>query len=154
MGLKGITKDGDDYPTNITIGDAYFESYSTWDNTKFSHGFNLGLGGSTADGWQTLLDTVPLACKALGSGKLYTWEYGNEPNLYAGQIRDDDWGTGDYVDQWKNGTDQIKALLKQHCSGLAANFMAPSYSGADDAGNAFGDGLDSNGDLKYFSTHK
>ena len=39
-----------DYPTTIFIGPSYFESYHTWPNTKFSHGFNLGLGGNNTAG--------------------------------------------------------------------------------------------------------
>lgn len=68
-----------DYPTTITIGKSYFESYSTWPNTKFIHGLGLGKNGTA--GRETLLATVPLACKALGNNLAY-WELGNEPDLY------------------------------------------------------------------------
>ena len=145
-----------DYPTTVTIGDAFFESYSTWDAVKFSHGFNMALGGSTAKGWQTLLSTVPLACKALSGGKLYTWEYGNEPDLYSPSVRPDDWDNSEYIDQWKNASSQIKSLVKEHCPGLATNFMAPSFAGVGselDASTVM-DGIDSGGDVAFFSTHK
>lgn len=37
-----------DYPTTITIGPAYFESYLTWPDTHFVHGFNLGKNSTEA----------------------------------------------------------------------------------------------------------
>lgn len=155
--LVGVTPKGSDYPTTVTIGDKYFESYNTWSNTKYCHGFNMALGGSTAKGFQTLVDTVPLACKALSGSKFYAFEYGNEPNLYAPKVRPSSWDVDTYVSQWKNGTDEIVALVKKHCSGMTATFMGPSFSGPDDgfaASDAFSDGFDGNGDVKYFSSHK
>lgn len=156
-GLIGIySSDESDYPTTVTIGDAFFESYQTWDGVKFSHGFNMALGGSTAKGWQTLVDTAPLACKALSGGKLYTWEYGNEPDLYSPSVRPDDWDNSDYVDQWQNGTSQIKQQVNQHCGDLSTKFMAPSFAGVGnelDASTVV-DGIDANGALDFFSTHK
>lgn len=116
----------------------------------------MALGGSTADGWQTLVDTVPLACKALSGGKLYYWEYGNEPDLYSPSVRPDDWDTGMYVDQFKNGSSEIIELVKQHCSGLSLGFMAPSFAGVGnglDVSTAV-DGIDGAVDLEVFSTHK
>lgn len=116
----------------------------------------MALGATTADGWKTLLDTVPLACKALSGGKLYYWEYGNEPNLYPAG-----WDESTYVDKYLNGTSQIKELVKEHCPDLATGdgvgFLAPSFSGAGtglDAAVVFQDGIDSDGDIKLFSTHK
>lgn len=156
-GLIGIYSASEpDYPTTITIGDAFFESYGTWDGVQFSHGFNMALGGSTAKGWQTLISTVPLACKALGGGKLYTWEYGNEPDLYSPSVRPDDWDNTDYIDQWKNATSQIKDLVNQHCGGLSTKFMAPSFAGVGNelTASTCVDGIDSGGVLEYFSTHK
>jgi hypothetical protein len=69
-----------DYPTTITIGPAYFESYLTWPDTQFVHGFNLGKNSTVAR--QGLLDSVPFVCKALGGGRLAYWELGNEPDLF------------------------------------------------------------------------
>lgn len=112
----------------------------------------MALGSTTTAGKQTLQDTVPLACKALSGGKLYYWEYGNEPNLYAQQ----NWNVGTYVDEYKQGTSQIIQLVKQHCPGLSLDFMAPSFSGAGtgfDAATAV-DGIDGAVDLAAFSTHK
>jgi len=154
-----------DYPTTVYIGPSYFESYSTWNATKFSHGFNLGLGANNSAGWQTLLDTVPLACKALGPSKLYWWEYGNEPDLYStsaqGPVRLASWTESTYVEQWKNGTRKIKELLAAHCPELATNntygYMAPSFAGTGNhlrAPKAFQAGLAGDGDIRLFSSHK
>lgn len=157
-----------DYPTTIFIGPSYFESYAQWPNTKFSHGFNLGLGANDSAGWQTLLDTVPLACKALGGGKLLMWEYGNEPDLYStssqGPVRPPaplGWNESIYVSQWLNGTRQIKASLQEACPELLTDgsygYMAPSLGGV---GNTlklpaiWAAGLDQDSDVKLVSTHK
>lgn len=60
--LKGTIdpKRSPDYPTTISIGPSYFQSYKTWNDTNFIHGFNFGLGGNSSEGWHTLVDTVPL----------------------------------------------------------------------------------------------
>lgn len=151
-----------DYPSIIYIGPSYFESYAQWPNVKFSHGFNLGLGAISAEGWQTLLDTVPLACEALGGGKLYQWEYGNEPDLYASSsTRPASWNETTYVEQWLNGTRQIRASLEESCPDMLDNssygYLAPSFGGVGNklkAPTTWEAGLDDDGDVNLFSTHK
>jgi hypothetical protein len=154
-----------DYPTTIHIGPSYFESYATWPGVKFSHGLNLGLGANRSEGWQTLVDTVPLACKALSHGNLYAWEYGNEPDLYStssqGPVRPSTWNESTYTWQWLNGTAEIKKQVQKYCPGLALlgepKYLAPSYAGTGNhlkAPLAFQDGLDKNKNIQYFSTHK
>ena len=152
-----------DYPTTITIGPSYFEGYDSWPGVQFSHGLNLGLGGNRSEGWQTLVDTVPLACKALSHGKLYTWEYGNEPDLFStsaqGPVRPyDTWTEKAYVQQWQNGTKEIAKRIQQYCpSEGKPKFMAPSFAGVSNRLNAtlaWEAGLDSKRNIEYFSTHK
>ncbi|KAK0632798.1 hypothetical protein B0T14DRAFT_419604 [Immersiella caudata] len=149
-----------DYPTTIFIGPSYFESYEVWNDVKFSHGLNHGLGGNNSAGWQTLLDTVPLACKAL-KGKLYMWQYGNEPDLFStsthGVVRPPSWNEKVYVEQWQNGTRAIKSLIQDHCPELLGNgFLAPAFAGVGNtlkAPVAWAAGLNSNRDVTLFSTH-
>lgn len=153
-----------DYPTTIYIGPSYFESYHTWDNTKFIHGFNLGLGGNNSVGWQTLLDTVPLACKNL-HGKLLWWEYGNEPDLFStssqGPVRPNPWTEEMYVAQWLNGTRAIKKQLLANCPDMVSNntygYLAPSFAGTNNhlkPVKAWEAGLDADEDIKLISSHK
>ncbi|KAK0618177.1 hypothetical protein B0T17DRAFT_618803 [Bombardia bombarda] len=153
-----------DYPTTIYIGPSFFESYNTFPGVKFTHGFNLGLGGNRSDGWQTLLDTVPLACQALSGGKLLWWEYGNEPDLFStssqGPVRPSTWNETTYVAQWLNGTRAIKSLIEEHCPDLATNdtygYFAPSFGGVGNRLKAqitWADGMNTDGDVKLFSTH-
>ncbi|KAI5920740.1 glycoside hydrolase family 79 protein [Camillea tinctor] len=165
VGLSGtynLTRSAD-YPTTIEIGPSFFESYTTWPDVKFSHGFNLG-GNNDSRRWDTLLQTVPLACAALGKDNLYVWEYGNEPDLFStnalSPVRSLEWNESDYVVEWLNGTRTIKALLQEHCPELVGNdtygYMAPSFAGTDlhlKAPIAWADGLDEDGDIKYFSSH-
>lgn len=159
-----------DYPTTIFIGPSYFESYAQWPDVRFSHGFNLGLGGnsSSAAGWQTLLDTVPLACEALGGGRLYLWEYGNEPDLYStssqGPVRPAaplGWNDSILVGQWLNGTRQIRASLQESCPELLADgsygYLAPSFAGLNNTlqlPGTWAAGLDVDEDVKLISMHK
>ncbi|KAI1490471.1 hypothetical protein F5X96DRAFT_679062 [Biscogniauxia mediterranea] len=161
-GTYNLTRSAD-YPTTIEIGPSFFESYTTWPDVKFSHGFNLG-GNNDSRRWDTLLQTVPLACKALGRERLYAWEYGNEPDLYStnalAPVRSLEWNESDYVAEWLNGTRTIKALLREHCPELAGNdtygYIAPSFAGTNGhlkAPVAWADGLDGDGDIKYFSSH-
>jgi len=153
-----------DYPTEIYIGPSYFESYQTLPGTKFTHGFNLGLGGNNTAGWETLLETVPLACKAL-QGKLLWWEYGNEPDLYStsaqGPVRPPSWNESTYVSQWLNGTRAIKSQLTKYCPDLTSNstygYIAPSFAGVNNHlkyAKTWADGLDNDHDIKLISSHK
>ncbi|CAD6446089.1 4ae85018-d036-41d7-aad9-d3313433e9df [Sclerotinia trifoliorum] len=150
-----------DYPTTVYIGPSFFESYSTWPDVKFSHGFNMALGANNSAGWQTLLDTIPLACKALGGGKLLMWEYGNEPDLYStsaqGPVRPRTWNESTYVSQWLNGSRQIKEGVAAACPDLASyGFLAPSYAGVNNHLNpitTWRDGLDVDKDIELISSH-
>ncbi|KAF3764636.1 family 79 glycoside hydrolase [Cryphonectria parasitica EP155] len=153
-----------DYPTTIFIGPSYFESYAQWPGVKFSHGFNLALGGNNSAGWQTLLDTVPLACQALSNGKLNMWEYGNEPDLYStssqGAVRPAGWNESWYVAEWLNGTLQIRASLEESCPDLLENdtygYFAPSFAGVNNTLKlpaTWAAGLDTDEDIKLVSTH-
>lgn len=153
-----------DYPTTIEIGPSFFESYGTWPDVKFCHGFNLG-GNNDPRVGDTLRQTVPLACKALSNGNLYWWEYGNEPDLYAtsaqGPVRPSNYNESDFVKEWLNGTRTIKALLEEACPELTTNdsygYLAPSFAGTSNhlkAPLTWSDGLDEDGDVKYFSSHK
>ena len=154
---------------SIEIGDIFFESYSTWPDTKYTHGFNLGLAGMSAAGWSSLLATVPTACKALGNGKLLWWEYGNEPDLYSNsspggpaQLRSSSWGDPEYVFQWQNGTRQIKEVLAQACPDMATpdtyGYIAPSFWVPDNneltIAGTFSNGLNADSDIKLISFHK
>lgn len=107
---------------------------------------------------------MPLACAALGPDKLYTWEYGNEPDLYAsssqGPVRPQPWNDTTYVSQWINGTHEILARLEEACPELLDpslyGYMAPSFSGANRALHSVGTwaaGLDQDADIKLYSKH-
>ncbi|KAL2756573.1 glycoside hydrolase family 79 protein [Sodiomyces alcalophilus JCM 7366] len=153
-----------DYPTTIQIGPSFFESYSTFNDTKFTHGFNLALGAIRPEGWETLIDTVPLACKAIGKDNLDHWEYGNEPDLYSvstqGPVRPLTWNSDTYVAQWLNGTRRIRQALEEACPGMLDDtlyrYVAPSNGGVYNplqAEDQWASGLNSDGNVGLFSTH-
>ncbi|KAI1464112.1 glycoside hydrolase family 79 protein [Daldinia caldariorum] len=148
-----------DYPTTIEIGPSYFESYGAWPHVRFSHGFNLG-GNRDARRWETLLQTVPLACEALGRDRLYLWEYGNEPDLFVPAVRTADYDEEDYVAEWLNGTRAIRRVLESKCPDLLGNdtygFLAPSFAGTTNhlkQPRTWADGINADGDIKLFSSH-
>ena len=109
----------------------------------------MGLGGNNSVGWETLLETVPLACKALGKEKLLWWEYGNEPDLYStsaqGPVRPANWSEPEYVAQWLNGTRAIKAQLAEACPELLEDdsygYYAPSFAGVNNRVRLFWHGF-------------
>lgn len=148
-----------DYPTTITIGPAYFESYHTWPDTHFIHGFDLGENSTVAR--QGLLDSVPFACKALGDGKLAYWELGNEPDLFRRAVRPPTWNEQAYVDEWLMWSRKIREAMKASCPELASDenykYYAPSFAGT---GGNFLDptitweaGLDTDKDIALISSH-
>jgi hypothetical protein len=140
------------------IGKSFFDSYGSFPRTRYSHGFNLAW--NNASGYNTLAATVPLACKAIGAQNLETWEYGNEPDLYLGKWRPENWTEADYVTEWENGTSHIYSYLQQACPELVSpnlfTFMAPSLSSPGSKlrpTTIFSDGLDSNHTVKQISLH-
>jgi hypothetical protein len=161
-GLIGIIRPNvsADYPTIITIGPSYFESYKTMPKgTKFVHGFNMGANSSAARAatWAS----VSYACKAIGSDLLF-WEYGNEPDLFhASGYRPDNWTEADYVSEWLNGTTAIEEATKAACPDLAGTkFMAPSFAGVArndyftlDPVEVFRQGLDEKHNIGLISSH-
>lgn len=110
----------------------------------------------------TLLGTVPLACKALKDGKLAYWELGNEPDLFtAYPVRPADWDEKSYVDEWLAKTKIIKRQLKKSCPELSTDsnykYMAPSFAGLTngmDPVKAWQAGLDDDHDIGLNSMHK
>lgn len=156
------TNKSQDYPTILYIGSSYFDSYSTWPDTKYIHGFDLAKNRSV--GVDSLLATVPLVCKALENGKLAYWELGNEPDLYKtsaqGVVRPSSWNEQAYVNEWLNKTRAIKAVLSKSCPNLTTDdlykYIAPSFAGTSnslDAIIAWRDGLDTDKDIALISSH-
>ncbi|KAK7914657.1 Beta-glucuronidase [Apiospora marii] len=161
-GTVNVTR-SPDYPTTIEIGPSFFESYSTWPNVKFSHGFNMG-GNNDPRVQNTLTQTAELACKALGTDKLYVWEYGNEADLFAtsaqGPVRPSNYNESDYVNEWLDGVAVIKSVIQKNCPDLALidtyKYMAPSFGGVANhlkAPLTWANGLDNTQNIKYFSSH-
>lgn len=135
------------------IGPSFFHSYRTFPDTFYSHGFNLA--ANNVSGYQTLKQTVRLACKAIGS-RINVWELGNESNLFS-QWRPSGWTVSDYVGEWLNGTSHIATYLQEACPELGPpSFMAPSFSTVNSAFSpvtAFQDGLNSNQTITQISVH-
>lgn len=151
-----------DYPTTISIGPAYFESYDSWHNTSFIHGFNLGKNGTI--GLDTLKGTVPSVCKALNGSKLAYWQLGNEPDLFKtssqGPVRPSWWNETYYVEEWLNKTELIRSLIQQDCPEVIQDakfqFYAPSFAGTGNSLNmikAWQAGLNNDGNIAFIDSH-
>lgn len=153
-----------DYPRDLTIGPRFYESFTTWPDTKYIYGFNLATNGTI--GRQSLLATAQHACQALQNGKLAYWELGNEPDLYdrttaLGARRPESWNEVDYVNEWLNGTRAIHDTIAQYCPSLASNssykYYAPSFAGTGnnhlDPLRTWQDGLDADKDIGIISSH-
>ncbi|OAQ79681.1 glycoside hydrolase family 79 [Purpureocillium lilacinum] len=110
------------------IGTSFFDSYGAFpEGTRYSHNFNLATWNSS--GFNTLEATVPLACKAL-QGQFEYFEVGNEPDLYIGSRRAQDYSVAQYVSEWSNTTARFEEYLHEACPDLAGNikYMFPSVS--------------------------
>ncbi|KAJ5336963.1 hypothetical protein MYU51_006263 [Penicillium brevicompactum] len=151
-----------DYPSIISIGPSYFESYATLPGVKFSHGFNMG--NNSTRGIETLLATVSLACKALGGGKLEYWEIGNEPDLFKtttpNSVRPANWTESDYVTEWLERERVIRRQLKKSCPEMLTDdgykYIAPSFAGLTnslDAVKTWQDGLNKDNIISLNSMH-
>ncbi|EHY59101.1 hypothetical protein HRR83_001629 [Exophiala dermatitidis] len=151
-----------DYPTTISIGPAYFDSYSTWPGLTYIHGFNMGKNGTV--GHDTLVGTVPLVCKALDTNKLAYWQLGNEPDLFKtsaqGPVRPAWWNEADYVEEWLNKTRTIRQLVEQNCPEVLSSgrfrFYAPSFAGTSNSLNlitTWTAGLDADNDIAFIDSH-
>lgn len=163
---------GDDQPANLTFGPKFFDSYHTWPDTSFVHGYNLKYN-STSD-HEALLASVPYACAALRN-QYVGWEIGNEADLYAAVFpgvpdserpwplaRPTSYSEDEYVTEWLNLTRAIDASVREHCPGVAADeqsWYGPSFADAPglstlDPVEAWEAGLDTDENLKVFAAHQ
>ncbi|KAM5384658.1 hypothetical protein ACJZ2D_001403 [Fusarium nematophilum] len=147
------------YPTSMTYGKAFFESYQTFQGVKFSHGFNLG-ANATNGGFDTLRATLPLACKAINRHNFAHWEVGNEADHYGHlksnrpPIRDDlTWNAAAYVADWKNRTDTLVSIYRGSCKDKPFKLLAPSFAGLRWLEDTFADGLNRDNRIKAIGTH-
>jgi hypothetical protein len=152
-----------DYPTTVDYGAPFFESYSTFPNTKYIHGFNLAL---SAGGYRRNLKSgVDLACRTFQNGSLLFWELGNEPDLYKtsaqGVVRPSSYDENAYVAEWLNVTRDIRTEMASACPKLATSgsfkFIAPSFAGIGNSLNplkAWQAGLNADNNIAEFSSHK
>ncbi|KAK5108214.1 hypothetical protein LTR62_008670 [Meristemomyces frigidus] len=154
-----------DQPANLTFGPNFFQSYHTWPNTTFTHGFNLKYNSTAAH--EALLAEAPYACSSL-RGQLLAWELGNEADGYSfgypgsPAYRPASYNEADYVSEWLNLTRAIRAAMRKSCPDLASNseyeYYAPSFASSPgfsmlDQIKAWDAGLDTDHDLKVFATH-
>ncbi|KAI9705734.1 MAG: hypothetical protein M1820_004982 [Bogoriella megaspora] len=152
-----------DYPTILSFGIPYFESYTTWPNVRFSHGFNLGRNSTAARA--ALIESVQYACEVLSQdNRLNVWELGNEPDLFKtsaqGIVRLSSWTEQNYVDEWLNYTRQIKTEVQNACPNISTSeyyqYMAPSFAGTSnslDPIRTWNDNLDADDDIRQISSH-
>jgi hypothetical protein len=151
-------------PTFLDYGGSFFESYQTFPNTKFIHGFNLGKKG---EGYrQNLYGAATLACNALGGGKLLYWELGNEPDRYSlqdpivGNVRPKTWNDAAFATEWLNVTRTLRTNIGYTCKDMITQqnykFIAPSFSGTGgmDPYDAYRAGIDQDNVVAEFSGHR
>ncbi|QIX01376.1 hypothetical protein AMS68_006893 [Peltaster fructicola] len=148
------------HPKNESFGPSYFESYQTWPNTRFIHGFNLLKSSDEAR--QALLESVPHACKALGNGKLLDWQLGNEPDLYSKEVdgkRQKLLDNDSYRELWQKWAGEIQTEMKKTCPDMADDkhykFYAPSFAGYNELilKDVFDKGFNKDGWVEYIDQH-
>ena len=145
------------HPEAIEIGPSFFDGFNNFPGSKFVYGLNLKNATNSAAGWQSLMNTVPVACKAL-DGKLEWWEYGNEPDLYPRPA--DVWNDTSYVADWHNGTDAIQQQLAGACPDMATGngygYVGPSLLGTTGLPpvKLFAAGLNDQNTIKQYTMHQ
>ncbi|EUC44768.1 glycoside hydrolase family 79 protein [Bipolaris oryzae ATCC 44560] len=149
-----------DYPTIITFGPSYFESYQTMpQGIKYAHGLNMAANTSVER--TSTFHSAAYACKAIGGNLLY-WEYGNEADLFnPSRHRPRNYTEADYVSEWLNGTKAIKDVVKVACPELAGvKFMGPSFAGPTavdiatlNAVKAWREGINKDDDIGIVALH-
>lgn len=151
-----------DYPTTISIGPSYFDSYNTWPGFQYLHGFNLGKNGTI--GYSTLVSTIPLMCNALNTTNLAYFTLGNEPDLYKtsaqGPVRPADWNESSYVAEYLAKTRLMRDTVKLNCPEILDEglfqFYSPSFAGVSNSLNlikTFEAGLDTDGEIAFVDSH-
>ena len=140
----------------VRIGDKFFDSFKTWPGTKFIYGLNLKNSSTSAAGWQSLMDTIPMACDALGLNLLY-WEYGNEPDFYPRPKSS--WTDTSYVSTWANGTSALQSALSSSCPDMSNSssfgLVGPSLAESSNLPpqGIFENGYNRNGTVKQYALH-
>jgi hypothetical protein len=148
-----------DYPANVLIGPAFFESYANFKNSTAIHGFNFAKGGNCTACINNVLDHAITACKALGHQAL-AWEYGNEPDMYGlYQERPTGWNELSIYPNWREGKEQVTAAFKKHCPGSSKSvkYIAPSFAipfKFMDPIKAWKGGFNTDPDMYAFGQHK
>jgi hypothetical protein len=164
--LKTATKGiysaiSEDYPTTLSIGPSYFESYQTWPGVKFIHGFNLGKNGTEAA--KSVRDSAAYACKALSHDNFLYWEMGNEPDLLKTYgVRPNSWSEADLVKEWSDKVESVKESVKSACGDKWASeenfkWIAPSFAGTNnslDTVKTWNAGLGKSAAVARWSAHK
>ncbi|KAF2190355.1 glycoside hydrolase family 79 protein [Zopfia rhizophila CBS 207.26] len=150
-----------DYPFSISMGPSFFESYQTWDNFSFIHGFNLE--SNDTKGYHTLVETVPLMCKALKGNRLAYWQIGNEPDLFKTFFdrRPAWWDEEQFAREWLSKTRLIKELVRNSCPEVIENgkymFYAPAFAAGPgntlNISKAFDGGLAEDDNIAFIDMH-
>jgi hypothetical protein len=148
----------------LEYGGPFFESYQTFSDTKFIHGFNLAKQG---EGYlQNLFSGATVACNALQDGRLLYWELGNEPDMYAvasavnGNVRPRSWNDEAFATEWLNVTRELRQQMGYTCQSMVTNqafkFIAPSFAGIGgmDPLEAWTAGIDKDNIVAEFSSHR
>lgn len=153
-----IIEGNGDVPSSLTIGPTFFESLTTFANTRFIYGLNMKSSVSDSDAYDNMLDTVAAVCSSFSSDNLLAWSYGNEPNLYGF----DDWEPADYTTAWLEAERDIKSVLEDECPDLVSDdlfgFLTPSvsnlHSGHVNIPDTLEDGINDDGVVFFLGAHK
>lgn len=109
------------------MGPTFFESFTTFKDTKFIVVLNMEKSVTSDDWFDNMLDFVATACDSFSSSNFLAWGYGNEPNLYSYG-----WDSANYTEHWLEAERAIKDVLADNCPSLASDdlfsFLTPSVS--------------------------
>ena len=86
------------------MGPTWFEGFHNFPGSLWN--FQANLARNTSDALSNTLEVCRLAMEKLGNS-LIAFEIGNEPDLYAGEVRPPTYNVVDYVNEWLHYADAI-----------------------------------------------
>ncbi|KAL9086695.1 MAG: hypothetical protein Q9165_007014 [Trypethelium subeluteriae] len=108
----------------LTIGPKYFEAIDRMPTgTPITYGLNLAYEGS--DYISNIVTQASAALDNLKNAKVFSFEIGNEPDLYLQNgFRTGQWGGQEYVQEWQTRTAAIYEQVLQSRN-ISSNFFEP-----------------------------
>ncbi|KAJ5662692.1 hypothetical protein N7462_011618, partial [Penicillium macrosclerotiorum] len=144
-------------PLEVFLGPVFFEGFENFPGTPWT--FQVNLANNKSNALENALAEAEVALKHIKEN-LVAFEVGNEPDLYAGEVRPLKYSEAEYVQEWERFADAIsKRVLRGNPYGLDdwKLFQALTFATKDDGwstAKAYSEGIYTTGHIKTISLHQ